>query len=42
VSETLEEMGMDPAGGLSAAVVAQAYVRSVTGKEAGEVITPEP
>jgi NAD(P)-dependent dehydrogenase (short-subunit alcohol dehydrogenase family) len=41
VSETLEEMGMDPAGGLSAAVVARAYVRSVTGKEAGEVITPE-
>lgn len=41
VSETLEEMGMDPAGGLRAAVVARAYVRSVTGGEGGAVIIPE-
>jgi NAD(P)-dependent dehydrogenase (short-subunit alcohol dehydrogenase family) len=41
VTETLIEMGSpDMAPSLSAATVAQAYVRSVTGRETGEVIEP--
>jgi len=42
VTETLEEMGAtDTSHGLPAAVVARAYVRSVTGTETGQVIEPE-
>ena len=41
VTETLVEMGAsDTSHGLPAAVVAQAYVRSVTGSETGQVIEP--
>jgi NAD(P)-dependent dehydrogenase (short-subunit alcohol dehydrogenase family) len=40
VTETLIAYGMDPAIGLPAATVAKAYVRSVTGKETGTVISP--
>jgi NAD(P)-dependent dehydrogenase (short-subunit alcohol dehydrogenase family) len=41
VTETLEEMGAtDTSHGLPAAVVARAYVRSVTGSETGQVIEP--
>jgi NAD(P)-dependent dehydrogenase (short-subunit alcohol dehydrogenase family) len=41
VTETLIEMGQpDMAPSLSAATVAQAYVRSVTGSETGQVIEP--
>ena len=41
VVETLVEMGAsDTSHGLPAAVVAQAYVRSVTGRETGQVIEP--
>jgi NAD(P)-dependent dehydrogenase (short-subunit alcohol dehydrogenase family) len=40
VSETLKAMGKDPSGGLPAAAVARAYVRSVTGRETGAVIEP--
>jgi NAD(P)-dependent dehydrogenase (short-subunit alcohol dehydrogenase family) len=41
VVETLVEMGStDTSHGLSAATVAQAYVRSVTGTETGQVIEP--
>lgn len=41
VTETLVEMGAsDTSHGLPAAVVAQAYVRSVTGSENGQVIEP--
>ncbi len=41
VTETLIEMGNpDMAPSLSAATVAQAYVRSVTGRETGQVIAP--
>jgi NAD(P)-dependent dehydrogenase (short-subunit alcohol dehydrogenase family) len=40
VSETLEAMGMDPAGGLPAATVAKAYVASITGAQTGQVIEP--
>jgi NAD(P)-dependent dehydrogenase (short-subunit alcohol dehydrogenase family) len=41
VTETLEQMGAsDTSHGLSAAVVAQAYVRSATGGETGQVIEP--
>ena len=38
VSETLEAMGQDPAGGLPAATVARAFVDSVTGEMTGAVI----
>lgn len=38
VSETLEAMGRDPAGGLPAYTVARAYQESVTGRRNGEVI----
>jgi NAD(P)-dependent dehydrogenase (short-subunit alcohol dehydrogenase family) len=40
VTETLIEMGSDTSHGLPAAVVAQAYVRSVTGNDTGQVIVP--
>lgn len=40
VSETLTAMGQDPAGGLPAADVARAYVRSIEGSETGSVISP--
>ncbi len=40
VTETLLEMGADTSHGLPAAVVAKAYVRSVTGSETGQVIVP--
>lgn len=40
VSETLKALGRDPAPGKAAAVVAQAYVRSVEGSENGMVIDP--
>jgi NAD(P)-dependent dehydrogenase (short-subunit alcohol dehydrogenase family) len=40
VSETLREMGRDPAGGLPAADVARAYVESVEGRQSGVVIVP--
>ncbi len=41
VTETLKAMGMPLTGGLPAATVARAYVRSVEGKETGQVIRPE-
>src|SRR5207253_5202382 len=40
VSETLQALGMPLQGGLPAATVAQAYVRSVEGTETGQVISP--
>lgn len=40
VSETLQAMGRDPAGGLPAADVARSYVESVEGTRTGVVITP--
>jgi NAD(P)-dependent dehydrogenase (short-subunit alcohol dehydrogenase family) len=40
VTETLVEMGMDTSMGLPAAVVAKAYVASVTGDANGAVIEP--
>ena len=40
VTETLVALGMHPSIGLSAATVAKAYVRSVTGAESGAVIAP--
>jgi NAD(P)-dependent dehydrogenase (short-subunit alcohol dehydrogenase family) len=40
VSETLQALGMPPAGGLPATVVARAYVRSVEGNESGAVLKP--
>jgi NAD(P)-dependent dehydrogenase (short-subunit alcohol dehydrogenase family) len=40
VSETLTKLGMDPKGGLPAAVVAQSYVRAVDGAVTGQVIEP--
>jgi NAD(P)-dependent dehydrogenase (short-subunit alcohol dehydrogenase family) len=40
VSETLSQLGMDPKGGLPAAVVAQAYVRAIDGSMTGQVIEP--
>ncbi|HEY4958383.1 MAG TPA: short chain dehydrogenase [Caldimonas sp.] len=40
VSETLTQLGMDPKGGLPAAVVAQAYVRTVEGPITGQVVEP--
>jgi NAD(P)-dependent dehydrogenase (short-subunit alcohol dehydrogenase family) len=42
VSETLTEMGMDPAGGLPAATVAKAYVATLEGMQTGQVIEPCP
>ena len=40
VSETLEAMGRPVEGGLPAEVVARAYVRSVEGKDTGQVLNP--
>lgn len=40
VSETLSAMGMDPAHGLPAAVVARSYVESVEGTQTGKVLIP--
>jgi NAD(P)-dependent dehydrogenase (short-subunit alcohol dehydrogenase family) len=40
VAETLTAMKMDPSQGLPAAVVAQSYVRSVTGSENGATLEP--
>jgi NAD(P)-dependent dehydrogenase (short-subunit alcohol dehydrogenase family) len=40
VTETLEALHRDPSSGLPAAVVARAYVRSVTGSETGLVLEP--
>jgi NAD(P)-dependent dehydrogenase (short-subunit alcohol dehydrogenase family) len=40
VTETLKALGMPLEGGLPAATVAQAYVRSVDGTETGRVISP--
>ncbi len=41
VTETVQAMGRSAAGTLPAAVVARAYLRSVEGKETGQVIRPE-
>jgi NAD(P)-dependent dehydrogenase (short-subunit alcohol dehydrogenase family) len=38
VTETLDEMGEDPAGGMPAAKVALSYIESVESKRAGEVL----
>jgi NAD(P)-dependent dehydrogenase (short-subunit alcohol dehydrogenase family) len=40
VRETLEKMGRDPAPGMPAAGVAQAYRESVEGSRSGEVLSP--
>jgi len=40
VSETLQALKMDTSQGLAAAVVARAYVRSVTGTDTGSTIKP--
>ena len=40
VAETLKARGRDPGPGTAAAVVAQAYVRSVEGSETGAVLDP--
>ena len=40
VTETLRALGRSLEGGLPAAVVAEAYVRSVEGNETGQVISP--
>jgi NAD(P)-dependent dehydrogenase (short-subunit alcohol dehydrogenase family) len=40
VNETLQALGMPLHGGLPAATVAQAYVRSVEGGETGQVMSP--
>jgi NAD(P)-dependent dehydrogenase (short-subunit alcohol dehydrogenase family) len=40
VSETLQAMGRDPAGGLPAADVGRSYVESVEGTQTGAIITP--
>ena len=40
VSETLEEMGQDPANGLPAVVVARAYVDCVEGRMTGQILDP--
>lgn len=40
VSETLTAMGMDPSAGLSAARVAEVYLKSVSGSGTGQVIEP--
>ena len=40
VTETLVALKMDPSQGLAAAVVARAYVQSVTGRQTGAVIEP--
>jgi NAD(P)-dependent dehydrogenase (short-subunit alcohol dehydrogenase family) len=40
VTETLQALKMDPSQGLPAAVVAQAYVRGVTGTMNGGIVEP--
>jgi NAD(P)-dependent dehydrogenase (short-subunit alcohol dehydrogenase family) len=40
VSETLTEMGRDPAAGLPAAQVARAYLESIEGTQTGKVMIP--
>ena len=40
VTETLQALGMPLQGGLPAATVAQAYVRSIEGTATGQVISP--
>lgn len=40
VRETLQAMGMDPAPGLAAAIVAQAYVTSLEGEMSGRILDP--
>jgi NAD(P)-dependent dehydrogenase (short-subunit alcohol dehydrogenase family) len=40
VSETLQALKMDPSQGLPAAVVARAYVQSVTGTNTGSTLEP--
>jgi NAD(P)-dependent dehydrogenase (short-subunit alcohol dehydrogenase family) len=40
VSETLQALKMDPSQGLPAAVVARAYLRSVTGTDTGSILEP--
>lgn len=40
VTETLQAMGRPLTGGLPAAVVARAYVRSIEGSDTGQVISP--
>jgi hypothetical protein len=40
VTETLVKFGMDTTIGLPAAVVARAYVESLTGSQTGTVIDP--
>ena len=42
VTETLQAMGRPTEGGISAATLAQSYVRSVEGKETGQVFDPRP
>lgn len=42
VSETLLALKMEPSQGLPAAVVARAYVRSVTGNDSGATLEPSP
>jgi hypothetical protein len=39
VAETLQSMGRDPSQGVPAAVVAQAYKRSLGGSASGEVFS---
>jgi len=38
VKETMEALGMDPAGGVAAAALAEVYVGSVTGSATGQVL----
>ena len=42
VTETLQALKMDESQGLPAAVVARAYVRSVTGSDTGSTLQPSP
>ena len=42
VTETLQALKMDVSQGLPAAVVARAYVRSVTGNDTGSTLQPSP
>lgn len=40
VTETLEDLGRSPEGGLPAEDIAQAYVQSLSGTETGQIISP--
>jgi len=42
VTETLQKLGRPLSGGMPAADVAQAYVRSVEGSQTGQVFDPRP